>query len=503
MHCKTCNYALWNLKTRICPECGSAFKPSDFEFAPNTVQFCCPECDQPYYGTSQQGHLVPREFDCVSCGRHIHIDETVLRPAAGVSEDRTQADRVSWLERRDRGWLRCWFKTIGQTISQPMRLAAAAREKRRPGEAFLFALVSLSAYIISGVFGAGALISIPLAISGDAEVALWVVLGTGITSIAMIVTVLLGLALWALSAHLMLRITGGTEKTIGRTFEAVSYSAGVMFALAVPGVGPYCGIYFAPIWWIVVACLMLWKLHEVHGGRAALAALTFPVLTFVLFFGSYFGFIIYAMSTTSGMSTTTSGFATPKVQAQQAANFIISHAQANNGQGPAHALQLLSSTGMGTNHFIAWSTATQWTDVAIGSATLDDYDTLSISGRQAMEQAAVRQQPADVVAHRVGDLVFTYHGFDLSNPPDPGLWLVVVCDDPDAMAAAGTGPTIDPVPIGLAGGGINSVWRSNFQPRLQKQNALRAQFNLPPLPNPLTLSQDRPAAAGDPSEEGP
>ena len=59
MHCRNCEYALWNLTTRECPECGTAFRPSEYEFVPQSVRFCCPHCDHPYYGTGEKGHIEP------------------------------------------------------------------------------------------------------------------------------------------------------------------------------------------------------------------------------------------------------------------------------------------------------------------------------------------------------------------------------------------------------------------------------------------------------------
>ena len=99
MRCRTCDYRLWNLLERRCPECGTPFLPSQYEFFPNTIRFRCPHCDQSYYGTGEKGHLDPAEFDCVSCGRRIDMDQTVLEPTAGVDEDQTQTERVPWLER--------------------------------------------------------------------------------------------------------------------------------------------------------------------------------------------------------------------------------------------------------------------------------------------------------------------------------------------------------------------------------------------------------------------
>ena len=42
------------------------------------MRFCCPHCDHPYYGTSEQGHVEPREFACVKCGQRVNIDDMVL-----------------------------------------------------------------------------------------------------------------------------------------------------------------------------------------------------------------------------------------------------------------------------------------------------------------------------------------------------------------------------------------------------------------------------------------
>src|SRR5574341_95612 len=121
MFCKQCGYRLWNLRSRICPECGTAFRPSEFEFVGNAVQFCCPHCGQDYYGTGASGHLVPIEFDCVKCGRHIHMDEMVVLPTSGVEEEQTKVEHMPWLD-PSRGWVKAWLSTIGMALVRPMRL---------------------------------------------------------------------------------------------------------------------------------------------------------------------------------------------------------------------------------------------------------------------------------------------------------------------------------------------------------------------------------------------
>ena len=89
MRCESCDYPLWNIASRSCPECGAEFRPSDFEFVPHTVRFCCPHCDHPYFGTDERGHVVPRAFACLQCGEAIDVDEMVLRPVPGVAEAHT------------------------------------------------------------------------------------------------------------------------------------------------------------------------------------------------------------------------------------------------------------------------------------------------------------------------------------------------------------------------------------------------------------------------------
>src|SRR5688572_3956647 len=117
MRCKTCDYPLWNLKARQCPECGRAFVPSEFEFVLNSVRFCCQHCDQAYYGTGPRGELVPADFVCVACGQRTRMDDMVLRPAQGVEEKQTQVLKMPWLERAQRGRISAWFSTLGMAMA--------------------------------------------------------------------------------------------------------------------------------------------------------------------------------------------------------------------------------------------------------------------------------------------------------------------------------------------------------------------------------------------------
>ena len=64
MNCHTCHYSLWNVRARLCPECGTPFSVRSYAFTTNSVQFKCPHCDQSYYGLNpENGHIDPDLFE--------------------------------------------------------------------------------------------------------------------------------------------------------------------------------------------------------------------------------------------------------------------------------------------------------------------------------------------------------------------------------------------------------------------------------------------------------
>ena len=180
MRCRECDYPLWNLATRQCPECGRAFKPSDEEFAPNQVRFCCPHCDIAYFGTTRRGHLEPAEFDCVKCGEHVHMDEMVLRPAEGVDEAATQPASVPWIDRRN-GIVRAWFAMIGRSMTAPGDLGRGLPSGSSIGQAWGYAALTWVIINVIGIAVPFAVIGIIATIGGDgAEGAALIATGFGV-----------------------------------------------------------------------------------------------------------------------------------------------------------------------------------------------------------------------------------------------------------------------------------------------------------------------------------
>lgn len=287
MRCKQCGYRLWNLPARRCPECGTGFVPSEFEFTHNSVQFRCPHCLQSYYGTGEKGHLVPIDFVCAGCQRPVHMDEMILFPTEGVEERQTQIDRMPWLERQERGFFRAWFATIGQSLVSPGQLIRSLPDTASASQAWWFATVTntpvmvlgtgaiavLPIMFVVGAFGSGGGGPPPLALAG--MLSLVFAAGFLITPVT--------IAVWGLVVHGLLRFTGSTSGPLRRTYEAICYSTGANVGSAIPCLG-FC---FGWIWWLVSAVIMVKFAQKVEGWRAALAVLALPVGCLTAIIGLY------------------------------------------------------------------------------------------------------------------------------------------------------------------------------------------------------------------------
>ena len=488
MNCKTCEYSLWNLTTGKCPECGEPFLPSEFEFKPNAVHFCCPHCEQVYFGTTPTGHLHPSEFDCVQCGEHVSMDEMILRPAEGIRETETQADFNPWLERGRRGRFKSWVATIGRVLIAPGRLIKATPPQSSIWQAWWFAIITLMFPVM--------VMAIPLGViaillvgrmspssGGPNPGTFFGIAGIGVA--ILLVSVVLGsfifIGLWGLLIHGLLRLTGPLEQGIGRTYQALCYSAGT----SVFNILFFCGgQYVSYIWWIVSATIMIKDGHKVHGGRATFAVLSLPLLFIVTIIVGY-GFLFFSLLSGSGgfgpgFNDRTVGMTTN----------IITYASANNGSGPEHAVQFVSDYGLSGMDYVSRQSPSVGADVPVADLTLTDYEGMNAEEKQSASLAVAESMPADVIAHRLGDFVFTYHGIDL-NQADPGLWVVILSFDPDVQSS-GSSQII--ITVGLADRSTMDLPATTFLTvDLPQQNALRASFGLPPLPDPSTVTYGSPA----------
>ncbi len=475
MRCKKCDYALWNLKARTCPECGTAFTPREFEFAVNSVQFCCPHCNQAYYGTSEQGHLVPDSFTCVKCHRWITMDEMVLRPTAGVDEAQTRKSRMPWLERDKRGFIKAWFATVGYAMGLPHLLLRATPEMSSVGQAWGFAAIT-AAVVSLTIFIPGVCLFSTIGVIAGSSSILVIVSSMFFAAIAVFILFMLSMVLWGAITHLLLWMTGECACGIGRTYQALCYSSGANAISATPCIGMYVGW----IWWIVSAVLAVKEAQRVSALYAVISVLVYPILSLL----AVFGFIVLSANTVpTGPPTWT----LPAPQTRQLANAIVAYGANNGGKGPDHAVQLVVSGHVVPMDFIGSQTSTYEIDVPLADITLDDFQYLPPNRKLMAAQKAADALPANVIAHRVGDFVFTYHGIDLTNA-DPGLWLVIFSPDPDTNAPS----IIVPYAAGADG---QAVSIGAIATELAAQNQLRSHYGLSPLPRPNTITHAQPATS--------
>ncbi len=493
MRCKSCDYPLWNLKARQCPECGAAFRPSEYEFTANSVRFCCPHCDHPYYGTSESGHLVPESFGCLRCGRPLHIDEMVLRPGLGVEEAQTARNRMPWLERKEIGFFKSWFMMIGHAMTRPVQLGRAIPQEASALGAWLYCTATLLIFaaigvvlpqgFVLGLVGGGPWRRLSMApLQTVATIIVWIVAPAVAAGIIV--------WLWAMLAHALLRLTGGGVGPLRRTCHAVYYGAGAGVLTIVPCFGSMVGW----IWWGVSATIMLKETQGVRTLRAACAIFAGPVVVCAAVLGLWVVTMVMAISGAAG--------AVPAVNQTSQLNWaILQYATQHAGVGPEHAIVVSTSTrlaGFGPGaqvSFVNPTSQTADTDIPVLNETLKDFTAAAPSQQFSAMAKMIDNMPKGVVAHRFGDFVFTYHGGKLSNRDR--LWVVVMLPDPSVNP---TPDPSDPIYIAQANYQLTEVTIGELPELLKKQNQHRATLGLPPLPDLITVTHENPATASPKKE---
>ena len=260
MRCRECEYPLWNIPPGPCPECGAAFRPSEFEFMPASVAFCCPECDQAYFGTAYNGHLIPRSFACRSCSARIDMDSMSVRPAADRPEA-LQMQGIAPCTRSDIGSFKKWWGTFAWSVGKPGQLMASVPVDRSLGLACRF--------VIPLMLLAGLGLAIPIILLsqnllfGRAWNTLTPGTATKVVGLGLLVTLgtilvmLIGFALWAALAHLTLVVFGNRTHGYGRTLSSLLFASGPLLVFAFPCIGLYCAGPAVPIWMFVLMIIAL------------------------------------------------------------------------------------------------------------------------------------------------------------------------------------------------------------------------------------------------------
>jgi hypothetical protein len=260
MRCRGCGYSLWNVPGRTCPECGEPFRPSDFVFEPNAVEFCCPGCGQQYYGIDPQGLIVPREFDCVRCGARCNLETMILRAAPGTKAELAEQEFIPW-ERGRGGRIARFGRTALAVLGSPGRIGEGLRRSAPGNESLWFGFLAVAIAVVpqscvillivliesfntsvnsrSGNFASSSL--------GDGLRTVWV-------SAAIAFGALVASMLMACVAFAILRVLG-ERPDWRRVISSYAYGLAPMVLACVP----ICGFYLFPVAgiWCAVATVMI------------------------------------------------------------------------------------------------------------------------------------------------------------------------------------------------------------------------------------------------------
>lgn len=483
MFCKTCQYPLWNLKERTCPECGTGFAPSQFRFKPNSVQFLCPHCGQQYYGTSKTGHLIPPQFECVKCANQIEMDRMVLLPAAGIEERRTQARVNPWTECVGRPKLRDWFRTTLMSMGVPGVLILATdpsvSRTRTLGYASLTAALA-SAVSIFLPYLLLAPILVPLGVNarGFMVLAIWI-LGVLLTGAMMYVFV----PFYAIIAHVVL-LGGKPRAGLRMTMHAVSLSSGANIFWGVPLFGFMTG-FVGLIWWGVSLSVMLRVVHKVGRVRATIAGMLVPSLILLLVLVGFAWLMIFSFTMASTAMTTMSSSAASDVAKVSRATRM---ALVEDGR-ERHLGSLILEGDLVITDVIG-DAFSQTSQAVVGGV---DLTPVMVSGTEQERATLVAAFDAllmpDLVAYRVGDIVVIR---DVPDPsPDPKLWQLAVSLEPLANAVWYQ-QTMQVTPGSFNPMGFGGSDNSSINPDVTEQNVLRAAHGLPALPPLHTITDATP-----------
>jgi hypothetical protein len=461
------------------------------------VRFCCPHCDQSYYGTTKEGHLFPTRFSCVNCERTVDMDEMVLRPAGELSDVDTQPQRMPWLERKQRGRFAGFASTIGMSLVKPRPLMRGVPPTASSWQAWWFALVAALVTTLLFMVPMLVLMAVPMFAIGGAGG------GPGVGRVAGVfagmgafmlvgfpVVTLLYIVGWGLVTHGLLLVTGRRGGTLRHTMQAICYSSGANITTAFPCIGPYLGW----IWWLVSAIFMVMESQKVRAVRASIIVSVFPVVFTLLFVSGYVAMIFAAASSAQAQAQAqVGGIQTPmdRLNAQQATRIMqaVRDMERDTGAYPGHGLLLVTDADLSSGDFISSVWNTTRADVDLGDFDLIEFDDQGVTRQGAWAQKVVTRLPKNVVAHRVGDVVFTCHGVA---PDDTStLWLFVMAPDPVANSAG----TEETWIVGELSGSVYTVQPSDVGKVLGAQNSLRTEAGLPPLPDPSTITHDAAATA--------
>ncbi len=478
MRCRTCDYPLWNVKARQCPDCGAAFKPSDFTFEPGKVRYLCPHCSTAYYGTSETGHLEPPEFTCVTCQQAVRMDEMAIAPLEGEATVAMGAANP-WLERTS--LFRPFFRSVWEVLVRPQQFGRTIPLAAELGQAVgFFAMGTMASLVVNLLMQACILGAVGYGLS---QVAPKAPNPFGAAGIGRQLTqgVLLGLTvsvLWVLIesvlAHVVFRITRprATSRAVpmGRGVQAYLYGGGAGAALMCLQAIPCCGSVVGFAWFglsIFVIGMLLRETYGISTARAMWTMVGVRVITVIFFIIAMIGVALtvpQVMGLPPGLLKRVLAGRTV-----QTTGTALSAYRSANGAWPATPIDPFSSDTLGLIELVELTRVSGPAAIGglSGGAIFTDDGTLF-----AKEQASLAGLIVPGKPFRLSGAVFVYPIASAA----PGEWLVIA----DAKG-------ISPIVRVVTATGEVVYSKEEFVVRLAEENARRATAGEAPLPDPAAV----------------
>jgi hypothetical protein len=283
MQCQSCGYALWNLYSGKCPECGAAYDVRQYAFEPGTVAFACPLCKHQHPGAGED--YLPTsaaEMTCAGCGQRIAVATMTVVPL----DVKAMLRCVPWEEKSRLGFWPAWWRTVVMSVGKPVALADAIRPV--PGQddrAMPFAILTWAVAFAAQWLAVAAVLLDSLFYAPDPQF-MQTAAGSiliGVLFLALITAFVMITLFCAARGADLIANTG--RRDVEATAQCIYYSQGAMIFAALPLVGIPL-IVVCQIIAIVNCARMLARVHRIGMLRATLASswlLLLPMLIVVFY----------------------------------------------------------------------------------------------------------------------------------------------------------------------------------------------------------------------------
>lgn len=293
MNCQRCDYPLFHLNARACPECGEPFAVEWYRFEPNSVAFQCPHCAQEYFGNDEYGLPFPRDFDCVQCGQPVSLNMMQVVPKVEGAAGRLAAGSP-WDERARIGAFSAWWQTWTLILTKP-RDFFQNHLGTSWGEAYKFAFFAcLIGLFTNCIFQALLMMGMGTLAGGGAGAGLAfaapVYLCMGL--VLPVITPAMGGAVSACFIHPAVALLAPRRRRFEDTMRVCMYGMAPYALYAIP----VCGGMIGGLWamWSTIAGIQV--VHRTTRGRAAFAVL-WPVFFVIAVYALIITFILAGRGT--------------------------------------------------------------------------------------------------------------------------------------------------------------------------------------------------------------